>query len=69
MKRSTALSIASGVAVAAIGGLFLYSRATRPPVINRKVPEPARPVDLARYLGKWYELARHENRFEKGLDA
>lgn len=69
MKRSTAISIASGVAVAAIGGLFLYSRATRPPVINAKVPEPAKPVDLTRYLGKWYELARHENRFEKGLDA
>jgi len=69
MKRSTAISIASGVAVAAIGGIFLYSRATRPPVINKKVPEPAKPVDLERYLGKWYELARHENRFEKGLDA
>jgi apolipoprotein D and lipocalin family protein len=69
MKRSTALSITAGVAAAAIGGIFLYSRATRPPVINKKVPEPAKPVDLDRYLGKWYELARHENRFEKGLDA
>lgn len=69
MKQSTAISIATGVAAAAIGGLFLYSRATRPPVINPKVPEPARPVDLARYLGKWFELARHENRFQKGLDA
>ncbi len=69
MKQSTAISIATGVAAAAIGGLFLYSRATRPPVINPKVPEPAKPVDLTRYLGKWYELARHENRFQKGLDA
>ena len=69
MKQSTALKIAAGVAAAAIGGAFLYSRSTRPPVINPKVPEPARPVDLARYLGKWFELARHENRFEKGLDA
>ncbi|AQR72406.1 lipocalin family protein [Sphingomonas sp. LM7] len=69
MKQSTALSIATGVAAAALGGLFLYSRATRPPVINPDVPEPAKPVDLTRYLGKWYELARHENRFQKGLDA
>jgi apolipoprotein D and lipocalin family protein len=69
MKRSTAVTIASGVAAAAIGGLFLYSRSTRPPVINPKVPQPATPVDLTRYLGKWYELARHENRFQKGLDA
>lgn len=69
MKQSTAITIAAGAAAAAIGGLFLYSRATRPPVINRKVPEPAKPVDLARYLGKWFEIARHENRFQKGLDA
>jgi apolipoprotein D and lipocalin family protein len=69
MKQSTAIQIAAGVAAAAIGGLFLYSRATRPPVINAKVPEPAKPVDLARYAGKWFELARHENRFQKGMDA
>ena len=69
MKQSTALKIAAGVAAAAIGGAFLYSRSTRPPVINPKVPEPAKTVDLDRYLGKWFELARHENRFEKGLDA
>jgi apolipoprotein D and lipocalin family protein len=69
MKQSTAIKIATGVAAAAIGGLFLYSRATRPPVINPKVPQPAKPVDLARYAGTWFELARHENKFQKGLDA
>jgi apolipoprotein D and lipocalin family protein len=69
MKQSTAITIATGVAAAALGGLFLYSRSTRPPVINPAVPEPAKPVELARYLGKWFELARHENRFQKGLDA
>lgn len=69
MKQSTAITIATGVAAAAISGLFLFARATRPPVINPHVPEPAKPVELARYLGKWFELARHENRFEKGLDA
>jgi apolipoprotein D and lipocalin family protein len=69
MKQATAFKIAAGVAAAAIGGALLYSRATRSPVINAKVPEPAKPVDLDRYLGVWFELARHENRFEKGLDA
>ena len=69
MKQSTGLKIFAGIAAAAIGGAFVYSRATRPPVINPKVPEPAKPVDLDRYLGLWFELARHENRFEKGLDA
>lgn len=68
MKQSTAIKIAAGVAAATIGGLFLYSRATRPPVINPKVPEPTKPVDLPRYAGTWYELARHENRFQKGMD-
>ncbi len=69
MKQSTAITIAASVAAATFGGLFFYSRATRPPVINPDVPEPAKPVELARYLGKWFEIARHENRFEKGLDA
>ncbi|ODP38284.1 lipocalin [Sphingomonas turrisvirgatae] len=49
--------------------MFIYSRATRPPVINASVPEPAKPVDLTRYAGKWFEIARHENKFEKGMDA
>ncbi|MEG3180361.1 lipocalin family protein [Sphingomonas sp. LT1P40] len=69
MKQSTAIKIATGVAAATIGGLFLFSRATRPPVINPNVPQPAKSVDLARYIGKWFELARHENRFQKGMDA
>ena len=25
-------------------------------------------LELDRYLGKWYEIARYENRFEKGLE-
>ncbi len=39
------------------------------PVGNRNVPEPAKAVELDRYLGKWYEMARYENRFEKGCEA
>lgn len=39
-----------------------------------KSPEPPKGVvpisgfDASRYLGKWYEVARLENRFERGLD-
>jgi len=69
MKQGTAIKLISGIAAVAIGGAIVYSRATRPPVINPKVPEPAKPVAIERYLGKWFELARHENRFEKGLDG
>lgn len=28
---------------------------------------PVQPFDADRYLGKWYEIARFEHRFEKGL--
>lgn len=69
MKQSTAIKFAAGAAAAAVAGLFIYSRATRPPVINPKVPQPAKPVDIERYAGKWFEIARHENRFQKGMDA
>lgn len=36
------------------------------------VPEGTRPVDnfeLQRYLGTWYEIARFDHRFERGLDC
>jgi apolipoprotein D and lipocalin family protein len=36
---------------------------------NDHVPEPAKTVDLDRYLGHWYEFARYENRFERGCEA
>jgi len=31
--------------------------------------EPVQGFELERYLGKWYEIARIENRFEEGLNA
>lgn len=39
------------------------------PVGNPHVPEPAKAVDLERYLGKWYEIGRYENRFEKECEG
>jgi apolipoprotein D and lipocalin family protein len=39
------------------------------PVGNSAVPQPAKPVDLQRYLGKWHELARYEAGFQKGCEA
>ncbi len=26
-------------------------------------------LDIERYLGRWYEIARYDNRFERGLDS
>ncbi len=39
------------------------------PVGNIAVPEPAKAVELDRYLGKWFEMARYEAPFQKGCDG
>ncbi len=36
---------------------------------NNNVPQPKQAVDIEKYLGKWYEVARYENWFEKGCAA
>jgi len=36
---------------------------------NANVPQPAKSVDLQRYLGRWYEIARYEQGFQKDCDA
>ena len=38
------------------------------PVGNSAVPQPAKPVEISRYLGRWYEMARYEAPFQKGCD-
>ena len=30
--------------------------------------EPVRPFDASRYLGTWYEIARLDHSFERGLE-
>ena len=52
------------IGLAALAGAAIY--ATR----NPRIPEGIQPVgdfNLDRYLGKWYEVARIEHSFEKGL--
>ena len=36
---------------------------------NAAVPQPAKSVELSRYLGRWYELARYEQGFQKDCDG
>ena len=36
---------------------------------NPNPPQPAKAVALDRYLGKWYEVARYDMRFEKGCEG
>ena len=42
---------------------------TAMPVGNPAVPQPAKSVDLDRYLGRWYELYRYDASFQKGCEA
>ncbi|MEP0191846.1 MAG: lipocalin family protein [Erythrobacter sp.] len=39
------------------------------PVGNAAVPDPAKPVELSAYLGKWYEYARYEAPFQAGCEG
>lgn len=39
------------------------------PVGNTAVPQPTKPVEVERYLGRWYELARYEAGFQKDCEA
>lgn len=68
MKRKTILAVAAvgaaGLALSACTTLGLQH-----PVGNRSVPEPAKPVELDRYLGQWYELARYDQRFQRGCNG
>lgn len=36
---------------------------------NPNPPQPAKAVELERYMGKWYEVARYDMRFEKGCEG
>ena len=64
-------SILSAAALVAGAGALLATRhlVTMGPVGNRLVPQPLKGVDLNRYSGRWYELARYDNRFERGCDG
>ena len=39
------------------------------PVGNTAVPDPAKPVELSAYLGKWYEYGRYEAPFQTGCEG
>lgn len=36
---------------------------------NPHVPQPAKPVEMSRYLGLWYEFARYDTPFERGCEG
>ena len=58
-----------GLAAACLAFSACSAIGSRHPVGNRAVPEPAKSVDLQRYLGRWYELARYEQGFQKDCEG
>jgi apolipoprotein D and lipocalin family protein len=64
MKVLRPTLIVAGAAL--VGACALLSQH---PVGNRAVPMPAKPVDLQRYLGRWYEVARYEQGFQRDCDG
>jgi apolipoprotein D and lipocalin family protein len=38
-------------------------------LVQAAAPAPTKPVELQRYVGRWYEIARVPNRFERGSDC
>lgn len=65
MKRTLPLLLLAGAAVA----LTACATFQRGPVGNAAVPQPAKPVDLNRYAGLWYEIGRYEAGFQRGCEA
>jgi len=63
MKKENVLigSIAGAALIAT--GIYLKSRRTIP-----KGAIPVKPFQVKKYMGKWYEIARLDYHFEKGLD-
>ena len=55
--------------MAALGLAACSTLVSRHPVGNSSVPQPVKPVDLQKYLGRWYEIARYEQGFQKGCEG
>lgn len=57
------------LALPALLAIGAFVGCTARPVGNPRVPEPAKQVDLQRYLGRWYELGRYEVGFERDCEG
>ena len=66
LKRSGSLAL---LVIGGLGVLAACSSLRGGPSGNEHVPQPAKAVDLDRYLGRWYDFARYENGFERGCEA
>jgi apolipoprotein D and lipocalin family protein len=71
MRRQYVKRMKQIAPLAAVGGsvaaLALFWMIARRPAL-RVACEPRKPVDLTRYLGRWYELGRYDQSFETGCE-
>jgi apolipoprotein D and lipocalin family protein len=68
VRLTSRMLLVLGAAVAGTTAMVVASRRSER-VGNTRVPEPAKPVDLQRYLGHWYEIARYDAHFERNCEA
>ena len=68
MKTSSKIAIGGGVLAAGLLSLAGLRLLRRHPVGNENVPAPLKRVDLSRYIGQWYEIARYDQSFEQGCE-
>ena len=69
MTRTAKILLATGLALAGLGLAGCSTFTSRHPVGNGAVPEPAKMVDLQSYLGRWYEIARYEQGFQRNCEG
>lgn len=69
MNRLTKAIAIGGIAVVGLATAIFAATFDRHPVGNVAVPQPAKSVELRRYLGRWYEIARYEQSFQKGCQG
>ena len=69
MDHQTSRKALLGGGIAAASLLLSACVGSPGPVGNASVPEPAKPVSLSEYLGKWYEYGRYEAPFQEGCEA
>lgn len=68
-RLGRAATIAAGLALPAVLLAGCVGPLRQHPIGNPHVPQPLKSVDLSRYLGRWYEIARYEQVFEKDCEA
>ncbi|MET0173383.1 MAG: lipocalin family protein [Agrobacterium vaccinii] len=57
------------IAIITMLGAVLAACSPIGPSGNSSVPQPIKPVEINRYLGQWFELARYENHLERNCEA